>query len=104
MILKFKFKPDYWDRAAMKGPNLFIKSLPPKEGYQNFGIGELSDYKIDLSSVVTLKAVETLLARKQIVVLEEYKKEEENNEINDTDTKQEGLHTTGDSELSSPII
>lgn len=103
MILKFKFKPDYWERAAMKGPNLFIKSLPPKEGYQNFGIGELSNYKIDLSSIITDKALQTLLARKQIIVLEEFVKEEENNELNDTDNQQEGLPNTRDSEVSSTV-
>jgi hypothetical protein len=98
MILKFKFKPEYWDRAAMKGPNLFIKSMKFKDTYQNFGIGELKDYSSEQASTVTEEALKGFMKRKAVVILEEFN---ENLEDNDKDRGQEELPFTGDSKLPS---
>ena len=93
MILEFKFKPDYWDRSGFKGPNYFIKSLPPKEGYQNFGIGKLPKVVAgQTGTVITNKALSEMLRRKQVIILEEY-----NEQLDDTDNKQEGFSTKGNS-------
>jgi hypothetical protein len=91
MILKFKFKPEYWERAGYGGANLFIKSLPPKVGYQNYGIGELPPATPGSNNVIiTNKLLTYLISRKQVIILEEYIED-------DTDTQQEGLFNSGDS-------
>ena len=101
MILKFRLKPEYWERAGLGGPNLFIKAISPKTGYQNFGIGELAKFKSAESSILSDAAVDTLYRRKQILILEEYTKETEED---DTNNEQTGLLDSGDSSVSSPII
>jgi hypothetical protein len=90
MILKFKFKPDYWERSAFNGGNLFIKSF--NEGYQNYGIGELPKLRAGMTgTIITEKALSEMIKRKQVIILDEYI------EDNDTNTKQEGLSDSGDS-------
>jgi ribosomal protein L15 len=93
MILKFKFKDAYWERAGFQGPNMFIKALPPKVGYQNFGIGKLPEPKPGQTfTVITDKMLSEMVRRKQVIILEEYVEDEY-----DTDQQSEGLSTEGDS-------
>lgn len=91
MILKFKFREDYWERSAFQGPNLFIKSLPPKLGYQNYGIGPLPGImRGETGTVITDKMLSELIRRKQVIIIEEYTD-------NDKNTEQEGLSDSGGS-------
>jgi hypothetical protein len=100
MILKFKLKGDYADRVGLQGPNMFIKAIPPKTGYQNFDIGDLPKSAPGKTfTVYSDKFVDQLIRRKQIIVLEEYTEELED----DKNTEQEGLFDSGDSEISSTV-
>jgi hypothetical protein len=99
MILKFKFKDDYWERAAYSGPNHFVKSLPPNKGYQNHGLGGLPKAKPGGKyTTLTDDFLNEMLRRKQVIILEEYIKDE-----HDTDQQQEGLSDSGSPEVSPTI-
>lgn len=91
MILKFKFKDDYWDRNAFAGANYFIKD-PTSGEYVNFGIGELRKFKSEGGSRFSEKVIGELLRRRNIEVLEEYEQ----------DNDQQGeLLTEGNTEIPS---